>query len=96
MTNERNLEESSDGQQSLAPERSTRTRLKQLTIIFVSALILSVSSCAGMVATFFNHPKLFAVAAVIFIVGLATIPITMAWSTVILAKRSIKKRGTGR
>jgi len=48
-----------------------------------------------MIATFFNHQVLFAFAAAAFVLGLVAIPITMVWTAVILAKRSVKKRGMG-
>lgn len=95
MTTGDNLAQGPGDQVPLAQERSTQTRLKQLAIVLVSAIILSASSCAGMMTTFFNHQILFLIAAAAFIVGLVAIPITMIWTAVILVRRNAKKRDMG-
>lgn len=93
MTPEENLSQKPDHQSPQIPVRRKSGPWKQIAIVITSAIVLSVSSCAGMLFSYAHQQALFTLASVGFVIGIVTIPVTIIWAFVAMIVALVRKRG---
>ena len=92
MTPNENISPQTNDAQPPAPRKSSQW--KQIAIVFVSAIILSGSSCAAMASTWgTGHDNLAALALFGLIAGSLAIPVTIVWAIITLIRMLVTKRG---
>jgi hypothetical protein len=64
----------------------------QIAIVITAAVVLIGSSCAGMAITYENHQTLFVLATAGFMIGVVTVPVTIAWALIALIVELVRKR----
>jgi hypothetical protein len=93
MTTEENESQKPKDQSPQDPARRKSGPWKQIAIVITSAIVLSVSSCAGMLFSYAHQEALFTLASVGFVIGVVTIPVTIVWAIVALILALVRKRG---